>query len=213
MGSGALAIDKTRNFIAVLMICHLNLRAQRDAITYRKFYGDKESYWLGHALTSTPYHFVRGYSGGIGKVRQWGTKEPDVVKAMGDDERRKYNEELEQSPEYICTLQLLHVLESNGLPLWFNNGLVEYKEVSNDRFLEVDGWVGHDGHWFWGPNKLPNEMCVEPDGKQEDGSWRKIPTHRMSPEMADLYSAIIEEAKRWDEICEERGLFNVIKNA
>jgi hypothetical protein len=116
------------------------------------------------------------------------------------------------SPEFVCTLQLLHVLESNGQPLWFNNGLVEFKEISNDRFLEVDGWVGHDGHWFIGPNRWPNEMCVEPDGRQEDGNWRKISINRMSLELADTYSAIIEEAKRWDERCEERGLFHVIKN-
>ena len=199
--------------MAVLMICHLNLRAQRDTITYRKFYGDKESYWLGHALTSTPYHFVRGYAGGIGKVRQWGTKDPAVVEVMGEEERQKYTEELELSPEFVCTLQLLHVREDNGQPLWFNNALVEFKEVSNDEFLKVDGWVGHGGHWFWGPGRLPNEMCVEPDGRQENGTQRKIPINRVSPGMADTYRAIIAEAKRWDERCEELGLFHVIRNA
>ena len=44
-----------------------------------------------------------------------------------------------------CPLRLLHVLESNILPLWFNNCLVDYKGVSNDHFLSVEGWLGVDG--------------------------------------------------------------------
>jgi hypothetical protein len=50
------------------MISHLNLKAQRDSITYKRFYGDKKSYWVGHALTSTPFYFVPGYAGGVGRI-------------------------------------------------------------------------------------------------------------------------------------------------
>jgi hypothetical protein len=31
--------------------------------------------------------------------------------------------------------------------------------------------------------------------------------------MGDTYSAIIADEKRWDERCEELGLFHVIRNA
>src|SRR6202035_1080236 len=109
------------------MICHLNLKAQREAITYKKFYGDKESYWMGHALTSTPYYFVPGYSGGIGRISRKGQKKAEEIQRLSEEERRSYLDKLQNSQEIVCTLQILHILESSGLPFWFNNGLTEHK--------------------------------------------------------------------------------------
>src|SRR5277367_89444 len=137
--SGAMAIDKTRNLAGLLMACHLNILRVREDITYRKFYGDKESYWLGHALTSTPYHFVPGYSGGIGRITH-----------QKEDDR-----EIEDKEE-ICTLQLLHVLESTKEPFWFNNGIVEFKGANDDKYIVPTGWVGHEGRWRGGGKRFPN---------------------------------------------------------
>jgi hypothetical protein len=122
--SGALAIDKTRNLAAVLMICHPDLKAQREAITYKKFYGDNESYWMGHALTSTPYYFVPSYSGGIAGISRKGQKKAEEIQRLSEEEQRSYLEELQNSQEIVCTLQTLHILESNGLPFWFESTMV-----------------------------------------------------------------------------------------
>jgi Mannosyltransferase putative len=200
--------------MAVLMICHLNLKAQRDSITYKKFYGDKESYWMGHALTSTPFHFVPGYSGGIGTISKKGEKKESDVEKMNEQEKVSYLKGLEDAGEIICTLQLLHILESNGLPLWFNNGLVEYKGVSNDKFLRAEGWVGHDGHWFFdGPSRLPNEVCIEPTEGEYDrklGDEKpKAKVNRLSQEMSDTLQKLLSEAQRWDRRCVEANLFEV----
>jgi len=196
-----------------MMICHLNLKAQRDAITYRRFYGDKESYWVGHALTSTPYHFVKGYSGGIGRISRAGQLKPEDVEKMREEDRISYEQKLEKADEIICTLQILHVSESTGLPLWFNNGLVEYKGDSNDQFVRAEGWVGHDGHWGGGLTRFPNELCIS----QLDGEFDRIlgderppkTVNRFSPEMARTIEALIQEAQRWDRHCEELGLYVV----
>lgn len=150
------------------MICHLNLKAQRESITCRKFYGDKESYWVGHALTSTPFHFVPGYSGGIGSITKKGQKGPEAVQAISEEDRLSYIRTLEDAQEVVCTLQLLHLLETNGLPLWFNNGLIEYKGANNDKYLHAEGCVGRDGKWFNGPPGYPSEMCVEPPEHEFD---------------------------------------------
>lgn len=210
-------IDKSTNFVACMMICHLNLKAQRDAITYKRFYGDKESYWVGHALTSTPYHFVKGYSGGIGRISRKGQLKPEEVEKMGEEDLLAYRQKLEKAEEIICTLQILHVLESTGLPLWFNNGLVEYKGVSNDQFIRAEGWVGHDGHWTSGPTRFPNEMCIE----QLDGEFDRIlgderqpeKVNRFSSEMAQTIEGLIKEAQHWDRRCEELGLYVVKKGS
>jgi len=200
----------------MLMICHLNLRAQREAVTYKRFYGDKESYWVGHALTSTPFHFVPGYSGGLGRISKKGQKKPEDVARMNEDERLSYLVSLEDAQEIICTLQLLHVLESNGSPLWFNNGLAEYKGAFDDQFICAEGWVGHDGKWGSGPTRFPSEMCVEPRDGEFDTSMgdqrAKKMVNRFSKGTSDLISRILEEAKRWDRYCEEEGLV-VIKKA
>ena len=198
------------------MICHLNLKAQRDAITYRRFYGDKESYWVGHALTSTPYHFVKGYSGAIGPISRKGQLKPEEVAKMRDEDRISYEQKLEKADEMICTLQILHVLESSGMPLWFNNGLVEYKGESNDQFIRAEGWVGHDGRWGGGgPTRFPNELCIE----QLEGEFDRIlgdekprkTVNRFSPETARIIEGLIQEARRWDRRCEELGLYVVKK--
>ena len=215
MNSGAVTLDKTRTLTAILMICHLNLKAQREQITYSKFYGDKESYWIGHALTSTPYYFVRGYSGGIGRISRQGEKKDVNPETMTEEEHASYLKTVENSPEVVCTLNILHVLESTGQPLWFNNGLIEYKGANNDQFLQAEGWVGHDGHWGGGPTRFPNELCVEPkegefDRLLGDDKPRKS-VNRLSPEMTETVQALIREARRWDNVCEEQGLFQIKK--
>lgn len=199
------------------MICHLNLKAQRDAITYKKFYGDKESYWMGHALTSTPYHFVPGYSGGIGRISKKAQKKPTEIQRLTEEERNKYLESLEASQEVICTLQILHISESDGQPFWFNNGLTEHKGDNNDQFLHAEGWVGHDGHWGGGPTRFPNELCIEPVEGEFDrllGDQKpKRFVNRISGSMAEIIQGLIQEAQRWDRICEELGLFHVRKGS
>src|SRR5271155_2480401 len=127
--SGVVVVDKSRNLAGALMTCYLNTRKVRDQIIYHRFYGDKESYWFAHALTSAPYHFVPGYSGALGRI----------TKPQGDDVPDRARR------EEICTLQILHVLESTGQPFWFNNAMIENKAANDLQYIVPEGWIGHNG--------------------------------------------------------------------
>jgi len=165
------------------MTCHLNTRSVRDEITYKKFYGDKESYWFAHALTSTPYHFVPQYSGGIGPITR-------TVRATGHEE--------------VCTLQLLHTLESTGEPLWFNNGLVEYKGAGDDRFLRAEGWVPQGGKWrAYEGHGFPNLFCVV----MPTGEKRSV--NRVGREMRQIVDRMVDVARRYDKMMEEAKLLAI----
>ena len=134
---------------------------------------------------------------------------------MNETEMMSYLKILETSPEVICTLQLLHVLESTGAPLWFNNGLTEYKWANNDEFIQAEGWVGHDGRWGSGPKRFPMEVCVELPEDQvrefaEEKELRRT-VNRLTPEIQNVFTKILIEAKRWDDICVSLDLFSVSK--
>jgi hypothetical protein len=193
ISSGAVVVDKSRNLAGVLMTCYLNTRNVRDAITYQRFYGDKESYWFGHALTSTPYHFVPGYSGGIGHITH-------------PEEDGKENKDKEE----ICTLQLLHVLESTGEPFWFNNAITEFKGAQDAEYLSVDGWVPHDGRWHGGGKRFPNEFCVEmPYGDRDKTLGLPEQVHRVDAALKWRIDRSIEEAKKYDGMMEKDGLLSI----
>ena len=188
MNSGVVVIDKTRNLAGLLMACHLNTLKVRDEITYQIFYGDKESYWFSHTLTSTPYHFVPGYSGGLGRISH-------------------PIEHYIKNPfkEQICTLQLLHVLESTGEPLWFNNALTVFKGANDDMYIDADGWVGHDGHWHDGGSKdIPNQLCVDMPG------GGRVRAHRVDGELQWKLGSIIQLAEMYDSLMEDEGLASIV---
>lgn len=155
---------------------------------------------------------MRGYCGGIGHISLKYKRNRAEEDEMTEEERLEYLQRMKTSPEVICTLQLLHVLESTGEPLWFNNGLTEYKWANDDNFIEAEGWVGHDGHWGEGPARFPMEKCIESPPNQPDGlSPQNKAVNRPTPEMKKIFKEIVKEARKWDEICENHGLFKVVK--
>ena len=191
-----MVIDKTRNLAALLMICHLNSQQVRDEITYKFFYGDKESYWFAHALTSSPYHFVPGYSGGLGRISH------PLENARPNTHR-----------EHICTLQLLHVLESTQDPLWFNNAIVENKKAGNMEYIVAEGWVGHDGRWKGAVEaRFRNEFCVEmPEGERDQVVGLPDPVNRVEGELKKRLEKIVHLAEKYDEFMEEEELISIVR--
>lgn len=167
------------------MTCHMNTRKVRDEITYRRFYGDKESYWLSHALTSTPYHFVPGYSGGIGGITSHGEN--------GDR-------------EHICTLQLLHVLESTQEPFWFNNAITEFKGANDGQYIHPDAWVPQDGRWHGGGTRFPNEFCVEMPKGNRDFPDKVI---RLDDILKGQIENMVAEVTKYDGLMEQAGLIKI----
>jgi hypothetical protein len=175
------------------MTCHLNSQKVRDEITYKRFYGDKESYWFAHALSSTPYHFVPGYSGGIGRISH--DKEDDKVV---------------MEKEMICTLQLLHTLESTGEPLWFNNAITEFKGADDAHYIVPEAWIPHGGRWHGGETRFPNEFCVSMPESERD-KMLGLPDHvrRVEGDLKLRLDKMIQEVARYDELMEKEGLVQI----
>jgi hypothetical protein len=175
----------------------MNSQRVRDEITYRRFYGDKESYWFSHALTSTPYHFVPGYSGGIGRISH--PKVNDEPDSPDNTER-----------ELICTLQLLHTLESTGEPFWFNNAITEYKGAEDAHYIHAEGWIPHNGRWRGGPTRFPNEFCVEmPEGERDRLLGLPEPVNRVEGELKWVMEHIVDEVGRFDGLMVTEGLISI----
>jgi hypothetical protein len=177
------------------MICDLNSQKVRDEITYQKFHDDKESYWFSHVLTSSPYHFVPGYCGGIGPIYPYWEKGAENLRM-----------------EQVGTLQLLHVLGSTQEPLWFNGALVRDKEAGDAEYIVPEGWVGHDGPWTHSrrPN-FRNEFCVKmPEGGRDRmlGLWE--PVNRVEGEFMQRLEKIVHLAQRYDGLMEE-GLISIAR--
>ena len=188
-------VDKSRNLAGVLMTCFLNTRAVREGITYKRTYGDKESYWIGHALTSTPYHFVPGYSGGIGRITH--PKEDNSEKEHTDRER-------------ICTLQLLHVLESTNQPMWFNNAITEYKGANDANYIVPQGWIPHNGRWHGGGSRFPNEFCVTmPENERDKLLGLPDPVIRVEGELRTRLEESIAAVRELDRIMEQTELVKI----
>jgi hypothetical protein len=175
----------------------MNSQKVRDTVTYKRFYGDKESYWFSHALTSTPYHFVPAYSGGIGPITH-----PDE---NGVENREK---------ETICTLQLLHTLESTGEPFWFNNAITEYKGAHDAHYLQAQGWIPQGGRWHGGGHRFPNEFCVDmPEGDRDRTLGLPEPVHRVEGELKWVTDHNVQEVEKYDGMMETQGLIKISRDA
>ena len=184
--SGALIVDKTRNLGALLMTCYMNSKRVREEITYVRFWGDKESYWFSHTLTSTPYHYVPGYAGGIGTIT------PQTANA---------------DKEHVCTSRILHLLESTGEPFWFNSGLSEFKWHNDDKYSVPDGWVGHNAEWYKDPGATRlDQFCAQvPEGflRLQD------PVKRVEGALKRALEEMIQLAKTYDDLMVHAGLIKI----
>jgi Mannosyltransferase putative len=190
-------LDKTRNFAGALMTSYLNTKKVRDDITYKRFYGDKESYWFGHAMSSTPYHFVPGYGGGIGQISH----------------RTSINLSEITVVELVCTLQILHTLESTEEPFWFNNGIIEWKGANDDHYLVTDAWVPHEGRWDSAKDteaKFPHMWCVQMP--EAGGNKPPEPIRKIEGALKGRFDKIIKEAKKYDGLMEKENLITISRD-
>ena len=201
----------------MLLICHLNLRQTRDDITYRRFHGDKESYWLGFALTSRRISWAPGgYAGGIGVVqgpRRWLSKELEE-KAKKDPLIKEQVAEDANIADYalvdmfICTLNILHPIGHE--PMWFNNGLFIHKGYNNREYLQVTGWVGGDGIWR-GEGHAPYIAVLRRHGAMwcitpKSGDVMHAPN---DSGVKDAVDEMIKMAKAWDFKGEDAMIFKI----
>ncbi|KAJ3111495.1 hypothetical protein HK100_002664 [Physocladia obscura] len=152
--SGVVVVDKGRTGVlhALLMVCKLNSKIERDGMTYQHMHGDKETYWISFDMARVPYMFTPSYGGTVGYKNEKGK---------------------------ICG-GLFHTDEFLE-PLWWNGGVIANKHASKDNtFMEFEyAAFDTDGdkiEWDWetattpfclGP-RYPKFEIIELSNKQKD---------------------------------------------
>ncbi|KAK3830755.1 MAG: mannosyltransferase putative-domain-containing protein [Linnemannia elongata] len=116
--SGVVVINKKTRLNGLLAICKMNSKWERDLYSYKVFYGDKETFWVGFEMVQEPYSFMRSYGGVVGELR--------------DDPKGS-----------VCGAQL-H-LDYLGQPMWWNGGLMRNKNGGVKRTLDFKYWMPGGG--------------------------------------------------------------------
>lgn len=118
--SGVVLIDKARVLAGLLTTCKLNDHQEREQVTYRRLYGDKDTWWLGFHLIEMPYSFIPTLTGSIGQV-------------------------IDTGQSRIACGHILH-LDENYRPIWWNGGMFKNRYFSLKQLLTIDGWL-YEGRW------------------------------------------------------------------
>ena len=182
MESGVVVMNKEKVLTALLLVCHLNTKSVRNHVSYKKFYGDKETYWIGFALAGQKFNMIKGYSGTIGKLSE--------VRIKG------------VIYHHICSMQLLHFTAEKNLPLWFNAGLLQYKAFEDQIYLEANGYALPDSRW----------ECCKKEAYGFESMFCISEQDKVLPlplEYKRTFDLLVKGAKRMDLIGEKAGLFKI----
>jgi alpha 1,3-mannosyltransferase len=111
--SGVIVMDKRKLqvLIGLLHICWQNSSPIRNDITYKIFYGDKETYWIWMALTKAPYVFEQNWAGIAGELREQGEK------------------------VYVCGNTISHSFDQDGRLIWYNGSLLRNKSRNREIYM------------------------------------------------------------------------------
>ncbi|KAK0392376.1 LOW QUALITY PROTEIN: hypothetical protein NLU13_1871 [Sarocladium strictum] len=138
--SGVVVLDKSRLDVltGLLHVAWQNSKAVREEVSYRKTYGDKETWWFGLELSGSKYAFEEHYGGMVG----W----PHAEQPKNKDEDK------------ICSFYIAHVDARDEL-LWYKGGLLKFKRGDQKEFglpthLMVDGTWHKDG-------SVEEESCMD----------------------------------------------------
>ncbi|KAB5583226.1 mannosyltransferase putative-domain-containing protein [Coniochaeta sp. 2T2.1] len=142
--SGVVALDRSnpRVLLGLMFATWMNTKDVRDEITYRIFYGDKESFWLAMELSGFEYAFQPWYAGTMGTVSGKSGQPPDLDSAVE-----------------ICGTHMPHLDYLGQTPFWINGGIYEHKDSpeSERRYADMTHyWVGNTSSirltqpsWYW----------------------------------------------------------------
>ncbi|KAJ3061743.1 hypothetical protein HDU98_002355 [Podochytrium sp. JEL0797] len=144
MESGVVVMDKGRTGVlhALMTVCKMNSKLERDGITYHRVYGDKETYWISWDLVRTPYRFTPSYGGTVGYKNEKG---------------------------HVCG-GLFHT-DENLQPLWWNGGVMANKHASKDSLFMKFEFAAYDTHaedieWEWETETTP--FCLGPQNPAKE---------------------------------------------
>ncbi|KAF9132124.1 hypothetical protein BGW39_000771 [Mortierella sp. 14UC] len=152
--SGVVVINKKTRLSGLLAVCKMNSKWERDLVSYRMFYGDKETFWTGFEMAQEPYAFMRTFGSVVGEMRDDPVKEVERLEAALENEDENRSEQQKQldrdeiryhkkrpvlDKEAVCGVQL-H-LDHFGRPMWWNGGLMRNKNEGIQRLLDFSHWM------------------------------------------------------------------------
>jgi hypothetical protein len=138
--SGVVLINKRETLVGLLATCTLNVGPIRDQ-SYKKVFGDKETFWLGYEIVQASYIFSPFFPGAAG-----------------------VSEINESGLNVICARQLLHV-DEKSVPIWINGGIAISKYEENSQLAPLEEYIVEPGDWKL---KGGNVACIsksEPPSK------------------------------------------------
>ncbi|PJF19709.1 hypothetical protein PSACC_00474 [Paramicrosporidium saccamoebae] len=129
--SGVVVWNKKTRLLGLLAACKMNVKAERDEVTYKVFYGDKESFWLGLEMAAQSYTHLQPVPGVIGDSRY--DRKKDQLVACG---------------------RILQ-FDRQAWPLWFNGAIVLDKR-SRAGSLKIMNFThfAREGSWDFGTSCL-----------------------------------------------------------
>lgn len=182
--SGLVAIDKSRIdvFIALIWATWMNTKEVREEISYRMFYGDKETFWIAMELSGVEYFFQPWYAGTMGTIEDSGDQKSSL--------------DLAHEAYEICGTHMLHLDHKGEKPFWINGGIYEHKDVLERGYMKMTHyWVGStqdirdtQPNWYW---------------KGNVGCIREKKVKIVPQSTSENIAMIIEEGKRIDKLAEE----------
>ncbi|KAJ3330154.1 hypothetical protein HDU76_006306 [Blyttiomyces sp. JEL0837] len=151
MESAVVVVDKGRLGVlhGLLAACKLNGFYERE-VTYKKVYGDKETFWFGMELNRIPWSFTPSKGAYAG--------------AIGFNIHGK-----------VCGHNL-HVDESHQ-PFWFNGGVIRHKPENPPRYFDISWWIYDLGdsrvQGRWKPNiDGTDQACLKYLDDDDMIKWR-----------------------------------------
>ncbi|KAF8937506.1 hypothetical protein BGZ47_009031 [Haplosporangium gracile] len=129
----------------------MNSKWERDLYSYKIFYGDKETFWVGFEMVQESCLLMRTCGGVVGELRDDPVKENERLEAcleqeddngarseqerqMDRDEIQHQNKRPVLEKESVCGAQL-HP-DYHGQPMWRNGGLIRSKNEGVQRILD-----------------------------------------------------------------------------
>ncbi len=183
--SGVVVMNKEHRLFSLLAACKLNCPLERDQSTYKIFYGDKETYWVGTEMVGESYAVLWERAGVIGQAKnlQKAREEREAIEAKEQNRKRNKLKRTKESDSAVVCGRIAH-FDRQGKPLWFNGGIVENKHDEQARnYLTQFTHYAHEGVWEFAISCILNSTAIETSQemqnrlKQFGNLWRpKIST-------------------------------------
>jgi alpha 1,3-mannosyltransferase len=130
--AGFVCLDKSKPqvWMGLVFATWMNTKEVREEISYKWFYGDKETFWMAMELSSVDYYFQPWYAGSMGTIS-------------------------DQDPTELCSTHMLHMSRDGKSPFWLNGGIYQHKSIPSNGYARLTHyWTGNPdaatkASWYW----------------------------------------------------------------